>query len=288
MDQTTTTRTTRLDGGTASGLEAAGITMTPPWWTTRALLSDEKRRVLRSLHEQFLAAGAQVITAGTFRTNLRTLQAAGLQDAGLAWMVHAAVGVAQAAQKAANRNARVVASMAPVADCYRPDLVPDDDSLRAEHHWLAVELSRAGVDTVLIETMNTTREARAALEQVQAAGMTGWVSFVCGDDARLLSGESLADAARAVVADGAAAVMVNCADPVRTQLCLPVLADVSVAPIGAYPNLEDRDGITGGWEPKAFAALMTGWCEDYGLTFAGGCCGTTPEHVAAMTAALGG
>jgi S-methylmethionine-dependent homocysteine/selenocysteine methylase len=290
VQQTPTTQTTiRLDGGTASGLEAAGIEMTPPWWTTRALLSDEKRRVLRALHERFLAAGAEVITAGTFRTNLRTLQAAGLQDAGLAWMVHAAVGVAQAADKAAGgRGTRVVASVAPVADCYRPDLVPGDDELRAEHRWLAVELSRAGVDTALIETMNTTREARHALEQAQAAGLTGWVSFVCGDDARLLSGEPLVEAARAVAADGAAAVMVNCTDPVRTQRCLDVLADAAVAPLGAYPNLEDRDGASGEWEPKAFGALIAGWRDDYGLAYAGGCCGTTPEHVAAMTAALGG
>ncbi|GAA2534948.1 homocysteine S-methyltransferase [Winogradskya humida] len=263
--------------------------MTPPWWTNWALLSDAKRRVLRALHEQFFTAGAQVITAATFRANLRTLQAAGLQDAGLAWMVHAAVGVAQAAQKAAGGpGTHVVASMAPVADCYRPDLVPDDDELRAEHRWLAVELSRSGVDTVLIETMNTAREARSALEQVQAAGMAGWVSFVCGDEARLLSGEPLADAARAVVADGAAAVMVNCSDPVRTQRCLDVLADVTAAPIGAYPNLEDRDGVNGSWEPKAFGALMATWRDNYGLAFAGGCCGATPEHIAAMTAALEG
>ncbi|GAA2714990.1 homocysteine S-methyltransferase family protein [Micromonospora olivasterospora] len=284
----------RLDGGVATELHRAGIPMTPPWWTTRALLSDARRRVLKGVHERFLAAGADVVTANTFRCNLRTLQAAGLEDAGLGWMVHAAVGVALAARNAAGSpRTRVVASVAPVADAYRPDLVPDDDTLRAEHRWLATELSRAGVDTVLVETMNTAREARIALAEALAVGATAWVSFVCGDDARLLSGEPLADAARAVEADGAAAVLVNCTDPDRTEECLRVLRAAVSGPIGAYPNLEDRtrggpvDALPPLLEPKAFGDLTARWCGEYGLTLVGGCCGTTPEHLAAMSDRLG-
>ncbi|WP_089157748.1 homocysteine S-methyltransferase family protein [Micromonospora sp. NBS 11-29] len=281
--------TIRLDGGVATELQRHGIALTPPWWMTRALLSDERRRVLRGVHERFLTAGADVVTANTFRCNLRALQATGLQDAGLGWMVHAAVGVALAARNAAgNPRTRVVASMAPVADAYRPDLVPDDDTLRVEHRWLATELSRAGVDTVLVETMNTAREARAALAEVLATGGTAWVGFVCGDDARLLSGEPLADAARAVVADGAAAVLVNCTDPARTEVCLRELRAAVSGPIGAYPNLEGRAGDgPAALDPKAFGDLMARWRDEYALALAGGCCGTTPEHLAAMSDRFG-
>ncbi|WP_413775616.1 homocysteine S-methyltransferase family protein [Micromonospora sp. RTGN7] len=294
MQRTTDQARILLDGGVATELQRAGIPVTPPWWTTRALLSDQRRQVLKGVHERFLTAGADVVTANTFRCNLSTLQAAGLEDAGLGWMVHAAVGVALAARNAAGTaGTRVVASVAPVADAYRPDLVPDDETLRAEHRWLATELSRAGVDTVLVETMNTAREARIALAEALTAGATAWVSFVCGDDARLLSGEPLADAARAVEADGAAAVLVNCTDPTRTEECLRALRPAVSGPIGAYPNMEDRDG--GGpvdafpplLEPAAFGDLTARWCEEYGLTLVGGCCGTTPAHLAAMSDLVG-
>ena len=286
--------TLRLDGGTATELRRAGLSMSAPWWTTRAVLTDARRQVLRDIHAEFLRAGAQAVTANTFRCNLRTLQRAGLRDAGLAWMVHAAVGVATAARNHAGTGATLVAaSMAPVEDCYRPDLVPPDDELRTEHRWLATELRRAGgVDVVLVETMNSEREARVALAEVLAAGMRAWVSFVCDADARLLSGEPLARVAAAVEADGAAAVLVNCTPPEPTEVCLRALRDACSGPIGAYPNVEDRTGIPQ-WthvdrvlpsgDAEEFGDLVARWWGEYDLALVGGCCGTTPEHIAALS-----
>jgi S-methylmethionine-dependent homocysteine/selenocysteine methylase len=178
-----------LDGGIATELQRAGTAVREPWWTTRALNGEPNRRVLRTIHENYLAAGADVITANTFRCNVRTLRRLGLDDAGLAWMVHAAVGVAQAARNTTDGGCAAVAgSMAPVEDCYRPDLVPPDEELRAEHRWLATELARAEVDLILVETMSSMREARVALEQAQAAGVPVWVAFVCDDGVLLPSG----------------------------------------------------------------------------------------------------
>jgi S-methylmethionine-dependent homocysteine/selenocysteine methylase len=279
-----------LDGGVATELEHAGVRMTAPWWTTAALVSEDKRRLLRTVHAEYLSAGAQLITANTFRCNLRALRGAGLDKAGYAWMVQAAVGVARAAcNDAANGKTLVAGSMAPVEDCYRPDLVPPDEDLRAEHGWLATEMLRAGVDLVLIETVNTVREARIALGRVQAAGGRAWVSFVCGDDARLLSGEPVADAARAVEADRAEAVLVNCTPLAQTEECLRELAAVCRGPIGAYPNLELRGAspADGGPQgsvvgPEEFAETLAHWHQDFGATLLGGCCGTRPAHIAAL------
>ena len=281
-----------LDGGVATELERLGIPGESPWWTT--LLSEQKRRVLRAVHTEYLASGAQIVTANTFRCNTRALQDAGLDKAGYAWMVHAAVGVAMAARNDGGGGPTLVAgSMAPVEDCYRPDLVPSDEELRAEHGWLATEMMRTGVDLVLIETMNTEREARIALEQVQAAGLRAWVSFVCSDGARLLSGEPLADAARAVESDGAEAVLVNCTPLARTEECLRVLGDVCEGPIGAYPNIERRSPSDNGGplpvaiSPEEFAATLGRWHDELGAGLLGGCCGTRPAHIAALRERLG-
>ena len=287
---------TLLDGAVATELQRRGIPVAAPWWTTRAVLTGRKRDVLRAVHEDHVAAGAAVITANTFRCNLRTLERNGLEDAGLAWMVHAAVGVATAVRNASGGRVRVAGSVAPVEDCYRPDLVPPDDELRAEHRWLAVELVRAGVDLVLVETMNSVREARIAVGEAVAAGATTWASFACGPDARLLSGEPLAEAVRAVTGEGAAAVLVNCTRPEHVDAVLAVLGEVAGVPFGAYPNVEDRTGlperghvdrhVPAALEPAEFAALAARWRSEFGASVLGGCCGVTPEHLAAAAKAV--
>jgi S-methylmethionine-dependent homocysteine/selenocysteine methylase len=283
----------RLDGGTATELLRAGMSVAAPWWTTYALLDDARREVLGDVHGRYLAAGADVLTANTFRCNLRALTRTGLRGADPARMVHAAVGVALAARATAGTpRTLVAASMAPVEDCYRPDLVPPDGELRAEHRWLAAELRRAGADLALIETMNSEREARIALAETLAAGLPAWVSFVCDGGARLLSGEPLARAAAAVEADGATAVLVNCTPPATVEVCLPALRSACSGAVGAYPNLEDRSGIPArthvdahlpqGVTPDGFGELMARWRTDYDLAVVGGCCGATPAHIAAM------
>jgi S-methylmethionine-dependent homocysteine/selenocysteine methylase len=284
-------RSVRLDGGVATELQHAGVPVTAPWWTTAALASEQTRRVLRSVHAGYLGAGAQLITANTFRCNARALRGVGLDRAGPAWFVQAAVGVARAAREEAGDGRTLIAgSMAPVEDCYRPDLVPPDEELRAEHRWLAGELLAAGVDVVLIETMNSVREARIALGQVLAAGGRAWVSFACGERARLLSGEPLAGAARAVEADGAEAVLVNCTPLAETEDCMRELAAVCHGPIGAYPNLEtSRSGVPppAAVTPEEFAEVLGCWHDELGATLLGGCCGARPAHIAALRDRLG-
>ncbi len=277
-----------LDGGTATELQRAGVSLGPPLWSASALLTEEHRRVLRSVHSGFLAAGADVLTANTFRCNARAAHAAGLDRAGWAWLVHAALGVAIAARADVGATAPIAGSLAPIGDCYRPELVPPDDELRAEHGWLATELVRAGVDLVLIETMNTLREARIALDAVLEAGGRAWVSFVCGPGARLLSGEPLAGAARGVEQAGAEATLVNCTQPVDTELCLRELREVCDGPVGAYPNLEDGGVATrpGAIDPSEFAEMLLRWHEDLGASLLGGCCGTTASHIAAARTAI--
>jgi len=279
----------RLDGGIATELQRGGLPVSPPWWTTAALVTEARRRLLRGVHTDFIAAGAQVLTANTFRCNLRALQPLGLDRAGLSWMVQAAVGVAAAARDAAGAAGTLIAgSVAPVEDCYRPDLTPPDDQLRAEHRWLATELMRAGADLILIETMNTVREARIALEAGLAAGARVWISFVCESDGRLMSGERLTDAARAVEADGAEAVLVNCTGLADSEECLRRMREVCRGPIGAYPNIENRSRASGNGllpaaaSPDEFATTLRRWHDDLGAGLLGGCCGATPAHIAAL------
>ncbi|MEH1017282.1 homocysteine S-methyltransferase family protein [Micromonospora sp. CPCC 206060] len=287
--------TTVLDGGLATELQRHGWPVRQPWWGVDVLLTPAGRTLLGEVHRRYADAGADVLTAHTFRGNLRSLRRAGLADDAAARLVHTAVTVARTA---APPGVRVAGSIAPVEDCYQPRLVPPDDELREEHRWLARRLHDAGVDLVLVETMNTLREAVHALEAVAALGMPAWVSFVCTEQGTLLSGEPLDRAARTAQRAGARAVLVNCTTPTGTRVALRVLRDAGVTPVGTYPNLEDRSGlpaytpvdrhVPAGTGTAQFAAELAGWRDEFGLVAAGGCCGATPAHIAALTRALAG
>lgn len=286
-----------LDGGLGTELQRHGRSVTAPWWTARCLLDADGRRLVSRIHARYVAAGADVLTADTFRTTPRAARRAGTDDATAAGLVRTAVALARRAADpaVAGRRVLVAASVAPVEDCYRPDLVPDAAALRREHGWLAEQLAQAGVDLALVETMNTVREAVTATRAVREHGLPAWVSFVCAGDARLLSGEDVAVAADAVRAAGAAAVLVNCTDPAGTDRALRRLRQAGPGLLGAYPNVEDRSGVPPATPvdrylppcltPAAFAGLWDAW-RPVGLGVVGGCCGTTPAHIAALRSRL--
>jgi S-methylmethionine-dependent homocysteine/selenocysteine methylase len=184
-----------------------------------------------------------------------------------------------------------VGSAPTLEDCYRPDLVPGAAELLREHAEHAAHLAAAGVDAILVETMNSVREAVAAARAARAHALPVLVSFVCWDGARLLSGEPLDGAARAARDAGADAVLVNCLPPSNVPVCLPAL-EQSGLPFGAYANLgepNDETGFTRSEDcaPEEFAAHASRWV-DAGARLVGGCCGTTPAHLRAVADRLRG
>lgn len=282
-----------LDGATATELQRHEVVVEAPWWSSVVLLSEEGRRLLRDVHVAHVRAGAEIVTANTFRTNRRALERAGVAR-GDDRLVHVAVEEARRARAASGvtRPVFVAGSMAPVEDCYQPALVPSDAELAEEHGWMARALADAGVDLVLVETMNSMREARIALECVRALDLPAFVSFVCADGDTLLSGESLTSAARAMEEAGASVVLVNCVPPQHVAACLSSLRRGCALPIGIYPNIEDRSGIDD-WthvphyvntalSPETLATKVGEWHAAFHLGVIGGCCGVSPDYIAAI------
>ena len=234
------------------------------------------------IHRDYVEAGAEVLTADTFRTQARTLARAGL-EARAAELTARAVALARDALGAVSQG-WIAGSMPTLEDCWRPDLTPDDASLDREHAAHAENLAEAGVDLVLVETMNTRREAIAATRAARATGLPVWVSFACDERARLLSGEPLADALADVARFEPALVGVNCLPPPHVAPALDVLRALG-RPFAVYANLgapDDAGGRTHDATPDAFAAHARRWI-DAGARAVGGCCGTTPAHVRAIT-----
>ncbi len=268
-----------LDGATGTELQRRGMELGVPLWSAQALLDCPE--LLLAIHRDYVQAGAELLTANTFRTHGRNLAAGGLADRAAELTAQAV----QLARQAAEDRAWVLGSQAPLEDCYRPDRVPPEERLREEHARMAQHLLQAGADGILVETHNTLREARAAAQAALATGLPVLVSFVCDGQGRLLSGEPLEQAAAEVLALGVSALMVNCVPAPWVEGCLVVLDQVARGrvPWGAYANTGQPDA-QGRWhdtdarDPARYAQYAQVWLAR-GARLLGGCCGTTPEHI---------
>lgn len=277
-----------LDGATGTELERRGASTSLPLWSAPALR--DQPALVEEIHADYAAAGVDALTANTFRTQRRTLARGGWGDQADS-LTRRAVALARSAADAAAADRRifVLGSAPTLEDCYRPDLVPDDAALAAEHREHANHLVAAGVDAILVETMNTIREAVGATRAAREAGAAVLVSFVCWEGPTLLSGEPLGAALDAVTAYEPLALLVNCLPPSNVDPCLEVLA-ARQRPFGVYANLGAPDDVTGftrseDCTPDAYAAHAARWLEA-GARLVGGCCGTTPAHMRAMVQKL--
>jgi len=270
-----------LDGALGTELERRGITCDLPLWSTRALLDCPE--TVREIHADYARAGAEILTANTFRTQRSTLSKCGLGHRAEE-LTKLAVDLAKAAAEANSAQHRIwIAGSAPtLEDCYRADLVPDEPALSNGHEQHCEALVQAGVDLILIETMNSIVEARAALRAARKVGAPAMVGFSILEDGCLRSGESLAQAVAAVAPEDPLALLINCAPLQWISAHLAVL-EQSGLPFGLYPNFGTPSrNPASPWEnplaPDDFGALLRDQARS-GARLLGGCCGTTPEHI---------
>lgn len=273
-----------LDGALGTELERLGLGREAPVWSAAALV--DAPATVRDIHERYLAAGAEIITAATFRTSRRALAKGGMAERAPA-LTRLAVQLAREARDtAARRPAWVAGSIAPLEDCYRPDLSPHPEIALAEHREMAEWLADAGADLLLVETMGNISEAAAALKAAAATGLPVWVSIICGAEGRALGGSSIAEAVAALEPAGAAALLINCTPATDVMAPLQELVARSSLPAGAYANMGMPLGH-GGFQrflsPEAYADAAAGWLRA-GAGIIGGCCGTTPAHIRKLAA----
>jgi S-methylmethionine-dependent homocysteine/selenocysteine methylase len=272
-----------LDGATGTELNRRGVDTGLPLWSANALMNDRDSKILQDIHEDYLRAGADIITTNTFRTHRRALAPSGNADRAFE-LTRRAVDIARAAIASVKSDSPkfIAGSISTLEDCYRPDLVPPDDELRAEHSERIHHLVESGVDLILIETINTIREAVIMAKLATATSRHVVVSFVCDREGKTLSGETLTEAAKQLLPLGISAIGVNCGP--TPNLAKP-LAELEIAcgkdfPLIAYGNIGYADEEVG-WvntdseNPKTYCEYAIHWH----AKIVGGCCGTTPEHI---------
>jgi homocysteine S-methyltransferase len=277
-----------LDGATGTELERRGVDTSTPIWSAMALIDAPK--IVEQVHRDYLDAGAEIIVTNTFRTHRRNLEKVGLgEEAGR--LTTLAVAIAQKAVRESGKQAFVAGSMAPLEDSYSTDKPHPREVYLQEHGEMARNLAAAGVDLLLIETMKDIVEAEIAAKAAKSTGLPFGLSFICKPDANLLSGESLADAVKAVEKHQPNFIGINCTAADSLDKTLRQLRGLTALTIAVYANTQHTedylhwDEIEGS-EPQAYARLAEAWLAA-GAQLVGGCCGTRPEHIAALASLIG-
>jgi 5-methyltetrahydrofolate--homocysteine methyltransferase len=268
------------------------------------LLQFTQPRVLREIHDAYLAAGADIIETNTFGATSIAQDDYGLGHVAREMNVEAA-RIARAAADAAGTPDRprfVAGALGPTprTASISPDVNDPAarnvtfDQLRAAYHEQASGLLEGGADLFLVETIFDTLNAKAAIfaldELMEATGerlpviVSGTVTDASG---RILSGQTVGAFWQSVRHARPLAVGLNCA--LGAALMRPYIEELAKVAadtwISCYPNagLPNPMSETGFDEtPEVTAVLMEEFAKSGFLNIAGGCCGTTPEHIAAI------
>ena len=276
-----------LDGGTGTELRRRGMTLSRVTWS--ALASVTQFDLLRTIHADYVAAGADVITTNTFATTRFVLEAAGHRD-DFAVVNTRAVAAAREARDASGREVAIAGSISCLPPRFDVQAYPDESTERAAYLELAETLAEAGVDLLVLEMLQETRHAPLACEAARAVGLPMWLGVSC----RLGPGGTLVgfDFPLVPLAECLAALLtfmpgaVNVMHSPMTAI-EPGLREIRArwpGPLGAYPEIGDgTPHAPHSRSPDGLAAQARGWIAS-GAQIIGGCCGTTPEHVRALAA----
>ncbi len=267
-----------LDGAIGTELISRGLELEPPDWSARAIA--QAPDLLAQIHADYVRAGATLHTTNTFRTQPRAM--------GEDWV--SALGAAvQIARDAVPSGCAVLGSMAPIEDCYRPDLSPGA-AARSQHHQVASALANAGCDVLLCETFANGAEAVVAVEEAMATGLSVWLSLTAGPFADLLPPAELARIGKDAVSTGVERLLVNCIAATQIDPYVEAISALGV-PVGVYANAGREEdalgwGATSPRAAEAYAVLAERW-RDAGASVIGGCCGTGPLHIRALADRFG-
>lgn len=283
---------TILDGAMGTELRARGATV-PDYkssaWSAMALVHDPD--TVRQVHGDYIAAGADVITANNYAVVPNLLARVGMADR-LDELTRLACQLAREARAASGRPEVLVAgSLPPLDTTYEFERVMPERDLFEAYLRIARVLATE-VDMIIAETLTTVREAVAAARAAAEFNLPVWVSWNLRVDAPIIrGGESLQQGIDALERLPVAGYMVNCVPTGLVQPALELMRRRTDRPLGAYANSCEKavdqsslDALASPTlTPQQYVAASERWVEA-GATSIGGCCDTRPEYIAALAA----
>ena len=273
---------TILDGATGTMLQAAGLPLgeLPESWNIT------HPDVVTEINRCYVEAGSDIIYANTFGANRHKTARSGYTPAQL---IDAGVRCARAA--AEGTGARVALDIGPIGQLLEPLGTLTFDEAYDIFREMVTAGEAAGADLVVFETMSDLYEAKAAvLAAKEHTRLPVWVTMTFEATGRTFVGTTVPAMALTLTALGADALGFNCS--LGPQELLPMVEELARwtdRPLILKPNAGLPDPATGAYTitPEEFAAAISGAAE-IGVSVFGGCCGTTPDFIRALSGALKG
>ena len=275
------------DGATGTQLQALGLA--PGACGERWNLEHPDR--VRELHRRYLAAGSDLLTTNTFGGTALVLAGHGLEA-----QAHAInVAAARLAREIAGEQAWVLGDIGPFGGLLEPlgDTLPETAATAFRQQ--AAALLEGGADVILVETMSDPAEMELAVRAARAAGAATIIATYAFQKSavgfRTMMGNTAAESVARALAAGANIVGANCGTELSLadyeKLTAELVAAAGTAPVIVQPNAGSpiwREGKICYAESAAQFAAAAPRLLAAGARLVGGCCGSTPEHIAAMRA----
>lgn len=271
-----------LDGATGTNLQKAGMPtgVCPEQWIL------EHPQVLVDLQAGYINAGTNIVYAPTFSGNRIKLEEYGLQDQ-LEYINTRLVELSKEAVAKTGYRAYIAGNLTmtgrqlyPIGNLQLEELI---DVYKEQIRCLV----KAGVDLLVVETMMSLAEARAALIAAkETCDLPVIISMTYNEDGRTLYGTDPRTAVIVLQSLGADAIGINCSTGPKEMICLvEQMKEYANVPILAKPNAGMPELIDGetvyAMTPEEFAGYGR-WLVEAGAGIIGGCCGTTKEHITAL------
>lgn len=275
-----------LDGATGSNLQKQGMPagVCPEQWIL------EHRDIMIGLQRDFVAAGSNIVYAPTFTANRIKLKEYGL-EAQIGQMNRDLVALSR---EAVGEKAYIAGDLTMTGEQLAPMGKLDFEELIDVYKEQIRYLVEAGVDLLVVETMMSLQETRAAvIAAKEVCDLAVMATLTFESDGRTLFGTDAATAAVVLESLGVAAVGTNCStgpdkmtDTVRRMAevtCIPIIAK----PNAGLPSLDENGNTVYDMGAAEFGGHMRELISA-GASVIGGCCGTTPEHIRAAKEAVSG
>ncbi len=258
-------------------------------------LNVTQAETVRSVHQQYLQAGAEIIETNTFGANSFRLERFGLRDKVSEFNLAGAAIARQCVDAIREKQgtvAFVAGAMGPLGLRLEPLGKTSLEEARAAFVEQIAALAEGGVDLLMVETMMSVDEAEQAVLAARevAPQLKMVVLFTVDEESNCLDGTSPEVAAQRMAAIGADAVGCNCSTgPAAVLSAVERMRSVTTLPIVAMPNAGMPRNVEGRNIYLTSPEYMGSFARKFvraGASWVGGCCGTTPAHIRAMRSAL--
>ena len=302
MSDLTRLKLTLFDGGIGRELKRIGAPFSQPLWSAQALI--EAPHYVTQAHQNFIQAGAEIITVNSYACVPFHLGEVRYQQQGAALARQAAIiakETASHAKEGQNKTPRTVlvaGSLPPPLGSYRPDLFEKQPAL--DILTTLFEAQDDYVDLWLAETIASIEEANAIAHVLKDSTKPCYYAFTLSDEigetARLRSGESVIDAIEAILKNKVDGIFFNCSIPEVMEQAIRDTTSLlekhnRQLDIGAYANSftpisqgHKANLTTQGsrdLSPEEYLVFAKKW-HSLGATIIGGCCGIEPSHIEAL------